>query len=177
MKSRAKLDLDFQTAGCPTISVKSNTSLFSDICWRSRLSFHVVIEHCAGFDFLKKFFSFFARIFFYGCVRQKLIFAGFGPGSQVARVDGLRDRLLGPLWANLAEILRGKRARVWLRMMQILLGHVEVRGRSSWKTGKKTVKNRRFSMFFGLGCPTVFTCFSTAAPAYLNMPQKNFYHP
>ena len=42
-----------------------------------------------------------------------------------------RGRLLGPLWADLAEILRGKHARVWLRMMQILLGHVEVRVRSS----------------------------------------------
>ena len=91
----------------------------------------MVNRHSGGFDFLKKKFDIFTRIFFYGCVRQKLIFAGFGPGSQVARVDGLRGRLLGPLWANLAEILRGKRARVWLRMMQILLGHVEVRGRIS----------------------------------------------
>ena len=80
--------------------------------------------------FFEKKNFFFARIFFYGCVRQTLIFAGFGPGSQVARVDGLRGRLLGPLWADLAEIFRGKRARVWLRMMQILLGHVEVRRRS-----------------------------------------------
>ena len=91
----------------------------------------MVIGHCAGFDFLKKKIKIFARIFFYGCVRQKLIFAGFGPGSQVARVDGLRGRLLGPLWAYPAEILRGKPARVWLRMMQILSGHVEVRGRIS----------------------------------------------
>ena len=87
--------------------------------------------HSGRFDFLKKRKFFFARIFFYGCIRQNLIFAGFGPGSQVARVDGLRGRLLGPLWADLAEILRGKHARVWLRMMQILLGHVEVRVRSS----------------------------------------------
>ena len=87
--------------------------------------------HRAGFDFLKKKIFFFARIFFHRGFRQDLIFAGFGPCSQVARVDGLRGRLLGPLWANLAEILRGKRARVWLRMMQILLGHVEVRGRIS----------------------------------------------
>ena len=49
----------------------------------------------------------------------------------LARVDGLRGRLLGPLWADPAEILRGKRARVWLLMMQILLGHVEVHVRSS----------------------------------------------
>ena len=86
--------------------------------------------HSAGFDFLKKKVKIFARIFFYGCVRQKLIFAGFGPGSQVARVDGLRGRLLGPLWANLAEILRGKRARVWQQMIGISLMCVDVRRRS-----------------------------------------------
>ena len=58
--------------------------------------------------------------------QKPMVFAVF-----LARVDGLRGRLLGPLWADPAEILRGKRARVWLRMMQILLGHVEVRGRIS----------------------------------------------
>ena len=48
--------------------------------------------------------------------------------AQVAR---RRGQLLGPLWADLTDILRGKPARVWLRLMQILLGHVVVRGRSS----------------------------------------------
>ena len=48
----------------------------------------------------------------------------------LARVDGLRGRLLGPLWADPAEILRGKRARVWLLMMEILLGYFEVRSSS-----------------------------------------------
>ena len=42
--------------GCVTISVNFDTLLFSDICWRSRLSFHVVIEHSCGFDLLKFFF-------------------------------------------------------------------------------------------------------------------------
>ena len=50
------------TTGCFTISVKSDTPLFSDICRRSRLSFHVVIGHCCGFDFLKKKFQNFFRV-------------------------------------------------------------------------------------------------------------------
>ena len=47
-------ELKLTTTGCPTISVKSNTPLFSDICWRSRLSFHVVIGHTGALYFLKK---------------------------------------------------------------------------------------------------------------------------
>ena len=64
----------------------------------------------------------------------------------LGRVDGLHGRLLGPLWADPAEILRGKHARVWLRMMQILLGHVEVRvprspsTRATWEPGPKPAK-------------------------------------
>ena len=42
--------------GCFTISVKSETPLFLDICWRSRLSFYVVNRNCGGFNFLKIFF-------------------------------------------------------------------------------------------------------------------------
>ena len=42
------------TTGCVTISVKSDTPLFSDICGRSRLSFYVLNGQCGGFDFLKK---------------------------------------------------------------------------------------------------------------------------
>ena len=42
----------------------------------------------------------------------------------------LYPTLFGPLWANPAEILRGKRARVWLQTMQIMLGCVKVRERS-----------------------------------------------
>ena len=80
-----------------------------------------------GLIFLKKKFFFSARIFFYGCVRQKLIFAVFGPGSQV---DRQCSRLLGPLWANLAEILRGEQARVWQQMIGISLMCFTVRGRS-----------------------------------------------
>ena len=50
------------STGCFMISVKSDTPLFSDICRRSRLSFHVVIGHCCGFDFLKKKFQNFFRV-------------------------------------------------------------------------------------------------------------------
>ena len=50
--------------------------------------------------------------------------------------DRQRSRLLGPLWADPTEILRGKRAGVWLRMMQILLGHVKIRVGISCKTIK-----------------------------------------
>ena len=44
--------------------------------------------------------------------------------TQVGRHCG---RLLGPLWADLAEILRGERARVWQRMIGISLMCVDVR--------------------------------------------------
>ena len=42
----------------------------------------------------------------------------------------LSPTLLGPLWANPAEILCGKRARVWQQMIGISLMFVDVRGRS-----------------------------------------------
>ena len=58
-----------------------------------------------------------------------------------------RGRLLVPLWADLAEILRGRRARVWLRMMRISLGRVEVRGSSGRKTVKKASKTDDFRRF------------------------------
>ena len=54
----------------------------------------------------------------------------------LARVARRRGRLRGPLWADLAEILRGDWARVWLLTMRISLGRVEVRGRS----GRKRIK-------------------------------------
>ena len=53
------LNLDKITTGCVTISVKSDTPLIWDICWRSRLPFYVVNGHCAGFDLLKKIFEIF----------------------------------------------------------------------------------------------------------------------
>ena len=62
----------------------------------------------------------------------------------MAELAPRRGRLLGPQWADLAEILRGKRARVWLRMIQILSGWDELRGSSGRKT-EKMVKNWRFS--------------------------------
>ena len=52
-------EIGSQTTGCLAISVKSETPLFSDIYRCSRLSFYVVIGHCAGFDFLKKKLKFF----------------------------------------------------------------------------------------------------------------------
>ena len=69
--------------------------------------------------------------------------------TQVAPRYG---RLLGPPWADPAEILRGKRARVWLRMMRVSLDRVELRGRSGQKTGKKGRKPTIFAGF-SLGCP------------------------
>ena len=39
--------------GCFTISVTSDTHLFSDICKHRRVSSCVVIRHSCGFDFLK----------------------------------------------------------------------------------------------------------------------------
>ena len=65
----------------------------------------------------------------------------------MAELAPRRGRLLGPLWADLAEILRGKRARVWLRMMRISLGRVEVRGSSGQKTVKKASKTDDFRRF------------------------------
>ena len=61
--------------GCLTISVKSETPLFSDIYRCSRLSFHVVIGHCAGFDFLKKNEKFF-------------FWSGSGPGTSPVWFSG-----------------------------------------------------------------------------------------
>ena len=40
--------------GCPRVQSNFDTPFFSDICYRSRLSFHVVNGHSCGFDFLKK---------------------------------------------------------------------------------------------------------------------------
>ena len=57
-------------------------------------------------------------------------------------------RLLGPLWADPDEILRGRRARVWLWMMQISLGWVELRGCSGRKTEKKASKTDDFRRFW-----------------------------
>ena len=48
-----------ETTGCLAVTVTFETPLFSDICRRSRLSFHVVIGHCGGFDILKKNFEIF----------------------------------------------------------------------------------------------------------------------
>ena len=66
----------------------------------------------------------------------------------MAELAPRRGRLLGPPWADPAEILRGKRARVWLRMMQISLGRVELRGRSGRKTVKKGSKTDDFRRFW-----------------------------
>ena len=44
----------FLSTGCLTVTVFFETPLFLDICWRSRLSFHVLNGHCGRFDFLKK---------------------------------------------------------------------------------------------------------------------------
>ena len=59
------------------------------------------------------------------------------------RVGRHCGRLLGPLWADLAKILRDERARVWLWTMRISLMCIDVRGRTGWKT----FENRRFSIF------------------------------
>ena len=66
----------------------------------------------------------------------------------LARVARRRGRLRGPLWADLAEILRGERARVWLLAMRISFGRVELRGRSGQKTVKKASKTDDFRRFW-----------------------------
>ena len=47
----------FDHTGCPTISVKSETPLFSDKCWWIRLPISVLNKQCGGFDFLGKNFE------------------------------------------------------------------------------------------------------------------------
>ena len=47
------------TTGCFTVSVKSETPLFSDIHWRTRLSFYVVNRHSGRLDFWKKNLKFY----------------------------------------------------------------------------------------------------------------------
>ena len=66
---------ELPNTGCPTISVKSNTPLFLDICWWIRLPFYVLNKQCGGFDFLKKKFKFF-------------ILLGSGPGTSSAWFSG-----------------------------------------------------------------------------------------
>ena len=61
--------------------------------------------------------------------RQMVWFSPF-----LTRVGQHCGWLFSPLWANLAEILRGERARVWLQTMRISLGCV--RGSSGWKPDK-----------------------------------------
>ena len=48
-----------KATGWSAISVTSESPLFSDICWRSRLPFYVVNGQCGRFDFLKKNFEIF----------------------------------------------------------------------------------------------------------------------
>ena len=89
------------TTGCYTVSVTSDTPLIFAIHGRIRISFDVVNEQWLRFDFLKKKKIFLAKLFFYGCVRQKRIFAVFGPGSQVPRLtDSAADcsAPCGPIW-------------------------------------------------------------------------------
>ena len=62
------------TTGCPTISVTSDTPLFSDICRRSRLSFHELNGHSAGFDFLKNNFKIFFRVRVRARYKPSLVF-------------------------------------------------------------------------------------------------------
>ena len=62
------------TTGCVTISVKSDTPLFSDICRRSRLSFYVVNGHCGGIDFLKKSFEIFHFVRVRARYKLRLVF-------------------------------------------------------------------------------------------------------
>ena len=64
----------FETTGCVTISVKSDTPLFSDICWRSRLSFYVVNGQCGRFDFLKKNFEIFDFVWVRARYKLSLVF-------------------------------------------------------------------------------------------------------
>ena len=51
-------------------------------------------------------------------------------GDRYCALTLARSLRFVPLWANPAEILRGKRARVWQKMIGISLACLEVRGRS-----------------------------------------------
>ena len=65
---------------------------------------------------------------------------GWKSGSErpiMRQMAPCHGRLLGPLLANPAEILRDKRAMVWPQTIWISLGCVKVCERSSWKTVKK----------------------------------------
>ena len=71
-------------------------------------------------------------------------------GSERQKISDLaprHGRFLGPLWANQAKILHGRGARVWLRMMQISLGWVELRRRSDQKP-EKVSKTDNFRCFW-----------------------------
>ena len=70
----------FSTTGCPTISVTSGIPLFSDICWWTRLPFHVLNKQWGRFDFLKKIFE----IFFLVLVRPRYGTAWFSGSACFA---------------------------------------------------------------------------------------------
>ena len=62
-----------------------------------------------------------------------------------------------PLRADLAEIWRDKRARVWLRIMRISLGWVDLHRHSGRKTEKSVKKTTIFDVL-GPGCPMLADC-------------------
>ena len=64
-----------KNTGCVTISVKSDTPLFSDICQWIMLPFHALNKQCLRFDILKKKFKFHFR-------------SGSGPGTRSVWVSG-----------------------------------------------------------------------------------------
>ena len=55
------------------------------------------------------------------------VFAIFGLGCPTARQIAHAPPLLGPLWADMAEILGNEQVNVWLQMIQISLTYNEVR--------------------------------------------------
>ena len=63
-----------RTTGCCAVSFKSDTPLFLEVCWRSRLSFYVVTSNCGGFDFLKKKFEIFYFVMVWATYKLSLVF-------------------------------------------------------------------------------------------------------
>ena len=139
------------TTGCPKVRGHFDTPSNSGPGWRILISFDVVIAEWI------RFFLMYNTWCFMNLAPPKILAENKVNISQIHCMERAVKtwvgrhcgRLLGPLRADLAKILHGKRARVWQQMIGISLMCVDVRGRSGWKTVKK---------------PTIFAVFNQGWP-------------
>ena len=146
-----------------------DTPLFSGPGWPILISFEVLIAECLRFFLMYNTWCLMnlapPKVVAENKVKISHISQNWRFSPFLTRVDRGRGWLLGPLWTDLAEILRGEQARVWQQMIRISLMCVDIRGSNSWKTIKKPKKIVCFLWFF-----------LTAVPAYINAHWRNSNH-